>query len=139
MATITTKAGPWNMTVFVFAEDDADNPLGRLGGDDVHRLPYGAVELDRDGRVVAYNDTEPDDSGVSASTLIGANFFSEVCRWADSSRVAEEFHAGVASGELNSVFDCAVKTVPYKVRIHLKISPILATYWVFIKKLARAA
>ncbi|MGE5503586.1 MAG: hypothetical protein ACM31L_04100 [Actinomycetota bacterium] len=127
------------MTVFAFEESDTDNPLGRLAPDDVARLPFGAVELDREGRVAAYNDTEPDDGAGPRGNMIGSNFFSDVARWAAGSVIAEQFRTGVASGELNSVFDCAVQRMPYKVRIHLKISPILGTYWVFIKKLARAA
>jgi hypothetical protein len=38
---------------------------------------------------------------------------------------------------LNVVFDCAVARLPHKVRVHLKVSPILGTFWIFIKKLAR--
>lgn len=137
MPTIATQAGPWNMTVFAFAEDEPDNPLFRVGADEVSRLPFGAAELDRDGRVVAYNDTEPDDGGPARAPVVGRDFFGEVARWAGSSILAEEFKKGVTSGSLNAVFDCAVPRLSYKVRIHLKISPILGTYWVFIKKLAR--
>jgi hypothetical protein len=53
--------------------------------------------------------------------------------------VAEEFRKGVEANDLNVVFDCGVGLAAYKVRVHLKISPILGTYWVFIKKLRRAA
>ncbi|MEW5728194.1 MAG: hypothetical protein AB1918_10255 [Pseudomonadota bacterium] len=137
MPTITTKAGPWNMTVFAFDEDDPQNPLGRLAADDISRLPFGAAELDRDGKVVAYNDTEPDDFGAPRPSIIGRDFFAEVARWAGGSLVAEEFRKGVASGDLNVVFDCSVPRVSYKVRVHLKVSPILGTFWVFVKKLAR--
>ena len=125
------------MTVFAFAEDESDNPLFRAGADEVARLPFGAAELDRDGRVVAYNDTEPDDGGPARPPVVGRDFFGDVARWAGSSVVVEEFRQGVDSGNLNAVFDCAVPRLPYKVRIHLKISPILGTYWVFIKKLAK--
>lgn len=137
MPTITTQAGPWNMTVYAFAEDDPENPLQRVSADEVARLPYGAAELDRDGKVVAYNDTEPDDFGPPRPSLVGRDFFDEVARWAGNSLVEKQFHNGVANGELNVVFDCAVARLPHKVRVHLKVSPILGTFWVFIKKLAR--
>ncbi len=139
MATTTTKAGPWNMTVFAYEDGDADNPLCGIAADEISRLPFGAAELNRDGKVVAYNDTEPDDGGPARGPLTGRDFFAEVARWAGASRVAEEFRKGVAANDLNVVFDCAVERLPYKVRIHLKISPILGTYWVFIKKLRRAS
>lgn len=137
MPTITTQAGPWNMTVYAFAEDDPENPLLRVSADEVARLPYGAAELDRDGKVVAYNDTEPDDFGPPRPVLVGRDFFGEVARWAGNSLVESQFHKGVANGELNVVFDCAVSRLPHKVRVHLKVSPILGTFWIFIKKLVR--
>jgi len=127
------------MTVFAFAEDDSDNPLSRVTSDEVARLPYGAAELDRDGKVVAYNDTEPDDVGGPRPPLVGRDFFADVVRWAGGSMIEREFQKGMAGGDLNVVFDCAVPRLAYKVRIHLKVSPILGTYWVFIKKLQRRA
>lgn len=124
------------MTVYAFAEDDHQNPLARIGADELGRIPFGAVELDREGRVAAYNDTEPDDFG-GARDIVGRHFFDEVARWASGTMLAEEFRKGVACGEMNSTFDCAVPRLAHKIRIHLKISPILGTYWIFIKKLKR--
>lgn len=127
------------MTVFAYAEDDPQNPLSRMAADEVARLPYGAAELDRDGKVVAYNDTEPGDFSAPRPSLVGCDFFAEVApRWAGGDIVAE-FRKGVAGNDLNAVFDCAIPRLSYKVRIHLKVSPILGTYWVFIKKLYRSA
>lgn len=139
MPSITTQAGPWNMTVYAFAADDPENPLLRLGADEFSRLPFGAAELDRDGKVVAYNDTEPDDGGPARPALVGRDFFGDVARWAANSLIAQQFRHGVENGNLNVVFDCAVPRLSQKVRIHLKVSPILGTFWVFIKKLARSA
>lgn len=138
MPTMTAKAGPWNMTVFAFEAGDPENPLAGVSAEDVERLPFGAAELNREGNVVAYNDTEPDGLEGPRPVLVGRDFFNEVARWAGRSVIADEFRRGVDSGELNVVFDCAVAGVSYKVRIHLKISPILGTYWVFVKKLKRA-
>lgn len=126
------------MTVFAFDEDDPQNPFGQMATDEVSRLPFGAAELGRDGTVLAYNDTEPDGFGGLHEAIIGRDFFSEVVHWAGGSLIADEFRKGVDSADLNVVFDCAVRRLSYKVRVHLKISPILGTYWVFIKKLARA-
>jgi photoactive yellow protein len=136
MPTITTKAGPWNMTVFAFGEDDPENPFLRMTVDEVSRLPFGAAELDRDGKVVSYNDTEPDDVAGPRTTMVGKDFFVDVARW-QHTMIASEFAKGVAGGDLNAVFDCAVLRLPYKIRVHLKISPILGTYWVFVKRLTR--
>lgn len=139
MPTVTTKAGPWNMTVFSFSEDDPQNPLIRISLGDVPRLPFGAAELDRDGKVITYNDTEPDGGDGPRPSLAGRDFFADAALWAGSSLIAEEFKKGVEAGDLNAVFDCAVPHLPYKVRIHLKVSPILGTFWIFVKKLKRSA
>ena len=139
MATTTTKAGPWNMTVFSFDEADADNPLGRLTSADAGRLPFGALELGRDGRIVSYIDTEPDDGGPAKTGLVGRMLFGEVIPVGPESVVVQEFAKGVGSAELNVVFDCAVAGLGHRIRLHLKISPILGTYWIFIKRLRRSA
>lgn len=138
MPTMTTKAGPWNMTVFSFAEDEPENPLARSSADEIARFPFGAAELDRDGKVISYTDTEPDGGDGPRGALAGRDFFTDVARWAGQSVIAEEFRRGVEAGELNAVFDLAVPRLPYKVRIHLKVSPILGTFWVFVKKLKRS-
>ena len=139
MATITTKAGPWNMTVFSYDQTDPENPLGRLSAEIAARLPFGAAELDRDGVVLSYNDTEPGDGGSSHGDIVGRTLFGDLIGIAPNSVVAQEFAKGVASGELNVVFDCGVAGLAYRVRLHFKVSPILGTYWVFIKKLRRSA
>lgn len=126
------------MTVFAFEEGDPENPLLRTSAEDAQRIPFGAVEVDRDGRVLAYNDTEPDSADEGWGPLVGRHFFDEVARWAADSLIEREFRDGIAAGQLNVVFDCAVARLSYKVRVHLKVSPILGTYWVFIKKLHRA-
>lgn len=125
------------MTVFAFDQGEPENPLGQLSAEEVERLPFGAVELTVDGKVVAYNDTEPDQAGGGRQAIIGRDFFGDVARWAGTSVIAEEFRKGVAGGALNVVFDCAVPNLPFKVRIHMKVSPILGTYWTFIKRLRR--
>jgi photoactive yellow protein len=126
------------MTVFAFDLGDRENPLGQLSAAEVEHLPFGAVELTADGKVVAYNDTEPEHLGGGRQAIVGRDFFGDAARWAGNSVIAEEFRKGIAAGGLNVVFDCAVTGLPYKVRIHMKISPILGTYWTFIKRLHRA-
>jgi len=125
------------MTVYAFDAGDPDNPLAPLGSEDLRKIPYGAAELDAEGRVISYNDTEPDDGEAGRPSPVGRDFFAEVVRWAGGSILASEFRKGVAAGGLNVVFDCATPRLPHKVRVHFKVSPILGTYWVFIKRLHR--
>ena len=126
------------MTVFAFEANDPENPIGPLSAQEIERLPFGAAELTAEGKVVAYNDTEPDSSGGERQSILNRDFFTDVARWAGHSVIAEEFRKGVANGDLNVVFDCSAPKLPYRVRLHLKVSPILGTYWAFIKRLQRA-
>lgn len=124
------------MTVFSYEEADADNPLRNLAAAQVGRLPFGAVELDPAGKVVSYIDTEPGDAG-GGGVVTGHDFFAQVAPWAGNSVIGTEFRRGVTENALNAVFDCAVSGLSYKVRVHLKVSPILGTFWVFLKRLTR--
>ncbi|MCA1907694.1 MAG: hypothetical protein LDL39_04965 [Magnetospirillum sp.] len=125
------------MTVLAFAADDPENPLASLTVAEISQLPFGAAELDKAGIVVNYIDTEPGGEASSHGCRVGRAFFQHVAPWAGVSLVRRHFDTGVAESGMNVVFDCAVAGLAYKVRIHLKTSPILGTYWVFIKKLTR--
>lgn len=125
------------MTVLAFAVDDPENPLASLSVAEISQLPFGAAELDRAGIVVNYIDTEPGGDASGQDCRVGRAFFQNVASWAGRGLVKRHFDAGVAEGGMNVVFDCAVAGLAYKVRIHLKTSPILGTYWIFIKKLTR--
>ena len=137
MPEITTKAGPWDMTVYVCSSSDPANPIKNLGLDGVSRLPFGAFELDTSGHVLSYVDTEPHETHANKLGMEGKSFFNEVCRWSAGSLLEDEFKKGISTGVMNTGLDCAVEGLRYKVRIHLKISPILSTYWIFIKQLRR--
>lgn len=125
------------MTVFAFVQDDTDNPLARLSAADVQALPFGATELDCNGLIMNHIDTEPGGEAVDHIWAGGADFFTQAAPWASGSVIEREFRAGTSGGTMNVVFDCAVRDLAYKVRVHLKTSPIMGTYWVFIKKLNR--
>jgi len=125
------------MTVLAFAQDDPENPLASLSSGEVAQLPFGAAELDKAGVVVNYIDTEPGGGVAPQGSRVGLAFFRQLAPWAARGVVSQHFETGVAEGGMNVVFDCAVAGLAYKVRIHLKTSPILGTYWIFIKKLTR--
>lgn len=137
MPEITTKAGPWGMTVYVYPEDDAANPLKNLSVDEVSRLPFGALELSEAGVVITHVDTEPGEGAIQKPSPEGKNFFREICPWAANSVLEREFTRGKEEKNMNVVFDCGVPSLHYKLRLHLKISPILSTYWLFVKRLNR--
>ncbi|TVQ90020.1 MAG: PAS domain-containing protein [Deltaproteobacteria bacterium] len=52
--------------------------LQQLSPEQLDNLPYGVVTLDRNGRVVGYNDTESRMVGLPKEAVIGRHFFGEV-------------------------------------------------------------
>ncbi len=64
-------------------------------------LPFGAIELDRDGTVLAYNDTESRLSGYGKP--IGKNFF-EVSRSPNKNELKARIVHAMESGEVSLDF-----------------------------------
>ncbi len=52
--------------------------VNRVDETQLNTLPYGLVVLDRDGRVLFYNETESRLTGFARNRVLGKNFFSEV-------------------------------------------------------------
>ena len=52
--------------------------VNRVSQEGLDVLPYGLVVLDRDGRVVLYNETESRLTGFARNKVLGKNFFREV-------------------------------------------------------------
>lgn len=52
--------------------------LGATRQGDYDQLPFGAIALSPDGRVVTYNAAEASFSGMHASDVIGRNYFREI-------------------------------------------------------------
>lgn len=52
--------------------------VNRVDETQLDTLPYGLVVLDRDGRVLFYNETESRLTGFSRNRVLGKNFFGEV-------------------------------------------------------------
>lgn len=49
-----------------------------LGEKELDRLPFGAIRLDKAGKILNYNQTEAELSGRKKESVIGKNFFTEV-------------------------------------------------------------
>lgn len=52
--------------------------VNRVGAEELDGLPYGLIVLDRDGRVLFYNETEERMAGFSREEVVGKNFFKDV-------------------------------------------------------------
>ncbi|MDQ3280195.1 MAG: PAS domain-containing protein [Acidobacteriota bacterium] len=79
--------------------------IGRMTAAELDALPFGAIQLDPEGTVLAYNKTEERISGRSAQDVVGKNFFHEVAPCTRVKRFFGAFQAGVERRELSEVFD----------------------------------
>ncbi|QJW85488.1 photoactive yellow protein [Ramlibacter terrae] len=126
-----------NLNVVLFGKKDIENVLASLSDRQIDQLAFGAVQLDASGRVLKYNAAEASITGRTAASVIGANFFRDVAPCTNSPTFKGLFDAGVASGDLNTMFEYVFdyKMAPTKVKIHMKKAISGDTFWIFVKRL----
>ena len=103
---------------------------------DFDALPFGAIKLDAEGRILKYNLYESKLAERDREEVIGQNFFTEVAPCTNVQEFAGRYRQGMASGELNTTF-------PYRflfpkkivdVEITLVLSADGQSAWVFVKE-----
>lgn len=124
------------MELIKFGTDDLDNLVARDPAR-LDRLPFGAVLLDRTGKVIKYNAGEVALSGRTADQVMGRNFFNDIAPCTKGHQFMGRFQQAVAQGSINTMFEYAFdyKMKPSKVRVHMKSVSIDQGIWVFIKRL----
>lgn len=125
------------LTRIEFGQGDLDNVMAQLTPSEIDDLAFGAIQLDRDGTILAYNQTESDITGRQPANVIGRSFFDEVAPCCNRPSFRGVFDAGVKAGNLNAIFDYTFDYVmnPTRVKIHMKNAMVGDTYWVFVKRL----
>lgn len=99
-------------------------------------LPFGAIQLDRDGTILQFNEYEANLSNRRAPDTIGRNFFLDVAPCTNVREFHGVFSDGLRRGELNVTFDYlfAFKQAPRSVSVTLFYSAPTATVWVFVQE-----
>ena len=123
------------MEIIPFGSQDLDNILSREP-QRAEYLPFGAVLLDRSGKIVKYNKAEGLIAGRSPEEMMGKDFFNEVAPCAKGKRFHGEFLKFHRSGQINVMFDYkfAYKGANVGVKIHLKAQPDGQHCWMFVKR-----
>lgn len=108
-----------------------------LSDDELNALPVGVIQLDAEGTILRYNDTEADLARRSAAEVVGRNFFTEV---ATCTRV-QEFHGrfveGVRRRELNATFRYRFRFSDERakdVTITMVYRPEMETVWMIVER-----
>ncbi len=113
--------------------------IDSLPESDFNALPFGAIKLDADGRILKYNLYESKLAERDAKEVIGQNFFTEVAPCTNVQEFAGRYRQGIVEGKLNTTF-------PYRflfpnrvvsVEITLILNPDGKSAWVFVKETGR--
>ena len=123
------------MEIIPFGSQDVDNILAREP-QRVEKLAFGAVLLDRNGKVVKYNQAQGLIAGKDPSEVVGKDFFNEIAPCAKGKRFHGEFLKFHQTGQVNVMFDYkfAYKGADVAVKIHLKSQPDGQHCWLFVKR-----
>ena len=107
-----------------------------LGESDLDRLPFGAIRLDQEGKILSYNRTEAELAGRRKESVLGKNFFTEVAPCTNVREFADRFREGVARGSLHIVFPFVFDhpVEPRNVWVTLFYSRETGTAWVFVRE-----
>jgi photoactive yellow protein len=107
-----------------------------LGEHELDLLPFGAIRLDKEGAILAYNRTEADLSGRRRENVLGKNFFTDVAPCTNVQEFAGKFREGVRNGTLHTVFPYIFddQMVPRNVWVTLFYSNETDTAWVFVRE-----
>ena len=99
-------------------------------------LPFGAIELDEEGRILRYNQTEAHISGRTAEDVVGRNFFTEVAPCTNVQEFAGRFRQGMKDRELDAVFPYLFdfRMAPTQVWVRLYYSQATGKAWVFVRR-----
>ncbi|HEU0052582.1 MAG TPA: PAS domain-containing protein [Longimicrobium sp.] len=76
-----------------------------LSESELDTLPVGMIQLDRDGRVLKYNQTESELTRVAKDQAVGKSFFDEVAPCTKVQEFHGRFVEGVEKKNLHTVFD----------------------------------
>lgn len=123
-------------------EIDADaiaREVGRLRAEDLDGLPFGAILLDGNGVVRAYNKAEERLSGRNRDDVIGRNFFTDIAPCTRVKRFFGAFQHGIERRELNEVFDFVFQFpgAPREVRIRMIYAESPGpSVWIFVTPLS---
>jgi photoactive yellow protein len=124
------------MEIIPFGAKDVDNILQREPYR-AEQLPFGAILVDRSGKVLKYNQAEGLIAGRNPADVIGKDFFNAVAPCAKGKRFYGEFLRFATTGAVNVMLDYEFdyKMKPVRVRIHMKSAPDGQSCWLFVKRL----
>jgi photoactive yellow protein len=119
-----------------FVDDNVLQQIPYMRENELDGLDFGAVQVDEDGVVKAYNRYESQITGTPVDKAMGANFFNEIAPCTNNSLFQGVFKKGVTSGSMNTLFPYTFtyRMKPTNVLIHLYRCPRTQSNWILVKK-----
>ena len=111
--------------------------LDTLSGTELDELPVGVIQLDRDGTVVQYNETESSLARVSQSDVVGRNFFRDIAPCTAVRDFQGRFEEGVAREDLDATFEYRFRFPDDRVKdvtITMSYRPHTGMVWVVVER-----
>lgn len=98
-------------------------------------LPHGAIQLDRSGTVLQFNDYESRLANLRKERVVGRNFFTEIAPCTNVKAFYGRFLRGVEDRKLHEKFryHFAFAQNPRNVLVTLFYSDKTDTVWVFVR------
>lgn len=87
-----------------FTDGDMGTWLRTASPDERDRAPFGIIEVDREGTIVFYNETEARYADVAPEEAEGKNFFTEVAPCTDNGTFRGRFEQQADSETVDDVF-----------------------------------
>ncbi len=93
------------MQKIVVSPEAIEKEIGSMTEAEIDELPFGAIELDLDGKVLKYNRFEEDLADRKREDVTGKNFFTDVAPCTKVKNFFGVFQEGTRRKSLNEVFD----------------------------------
>ncbi len=119
---------------------DVDAPdlaavIERLEPEQINMLPFGAIRLDPEYKVVFYSDVERRQSGYRKET-VGRPFFLEIAPCLNTTKCRDRIDQALATGKLDISFDhtADLPSGALDVDIHVRVLPAAGGgCWIFTR------
>ncbi|MBK1656752.1 PAS domain-containing protein [Paracraurococcus ruber] len=114
--------------------------IERLPLAEIHRLPFGAIRLDAEGRITFYSDTERRQSGYRKAA-VGHLLFADVAPCLDNDEFRGRIDAARSAGTLDLAFGhiAAMPSGALDVELHVRaLSTADGGCWIFLKRVGSA-
>jgi photoactive yellow protein len=122
------------MTISDQEREDLLAAIESMTANELDKLPYGAIQLSPDGRVVQFNEYESRLANLKPAEVVGKDFFKEVAPCTQVQEFYGRFRQGVEAGKLDEdfKFHFAFRQNPRDVFITMCYSQRSDTVWVFV-------